>query len=220
MDADGTLSGCMGVLPPLFGSGPLSGSSSGAAVSFVVRSTLGEITFMGQRRGDNVSGTYEVEFSRSPTQLGTFILDKVSSDGPGSDFNGQNCPTDAEVDALADQKKTDKTVPTAEIAEQQHALPSAAFPLQPPKQPKQPPIASPEAAPKYVAIGRISCYANERVMLYMDETLTKQFRTLSPGEKIDKVGNMGETVGLTFPGFYSDSALITGLVARTLESST
>jgi hypothetical protein len=65
--------------------------------------------------------------------------------------------------------------------------------------------------PKYVALGLISCYANQRTTLYTDETLTKTVYTLGPGQSVLKVGTMGEAVGLTFssydsvPGFWLDA---------------
>jgi len=93
----GVLSGCMGVKPPLFGSGPVSGQAVGADVSFVVTSAIGRITFVGLRSADTINGTYRVEHESRPTELGTFTVAKVTSEEPVDGSDLQNCPTDAEV---------------------------------------------------------------------------------------------------------------------------
>lgn len=312
-DAGGILSGCMGVKQPLFGSGPLSGRTAGADVSFVVTSAIGKITFVGRKRVDTISGTYRVEHESSPTELGTFTLGKVKSNGPASDFDKQNCPTDAEVhqqrttnnsvtsnpiptpaptklretfsgnvvpptgsvvvhyaddwekvksscslltgrgpasdlshvqmmcgdissnysdwtlaphftarivlDDAAMQtynSKTRSAVPlfcedkleangdlhcTGEVKKQAKLTPEE-FKL---NQPISREAATPKPIPKYIALGRISCYANQRIVLYTDETLAKTFRQLSPGESVYKVGTMGDSIGLTFKGYYASN---------------
>ena len=81
------------------------------------------------------------------------------------------------------------------------------------------PPASP-ATPRYVALGRVSCYANQRVVVYTDETLTKTYSSLSPGEKIYKVGGMGESVGLTFSPLYFDTDPQRWMGRRDLEKLT
>jgi len=96
-DDGGTLSGCMGVRQPLFGSGPLIGLEAGSEVSFVVTSAIGKITFNGQRRDGSVNGKYSVEHQGSPNEDGTFTLSKAKSEGPRNDFVPANCPTDAEM---------------------------------------------------------------------------------------------------------------------------
>jgi len=96
-DADGVLSGCMGLKQPLFGSGPLVGFIAGSEVSFIVRSAIGKITFVGQRREGSVNGTYIVEHESSPSEEGTFTLRRVKSDGPGTNLDMAKCPTDAEM---------------------------------------------------------------------------------------------------------------------------
>jgi hypothetical protein len=94
-ETGGVLSGCMGVKQPLFGSGPLSGHASDSEMSFAVTSAIGKITFVGGRTSDVISGTYKVEYGDRPTELGTFTLDKIKSNGPDVDL--RSCPTDAEV---------------------------------------------------------------------------------------------------------------------------
>jgi S1-C subfamily serine protease len=93
----GSLSGCMGVKQPLFGSGPLSGISARSDVSFVVKSAVGTITFTGHRSGDSVMGTYTVEHENRPRESGTFSLRKLKSEGLARDFDRATCPTDAEM---------------------------------------------------------------------------------------------------------------------------
>src|SRR5258706_2826235 len=94
-DTGGILSGCMGVKQPLFGSGPLSGHATGTDMSCVVTSAIGKITYAGRKVTDNITGKYKVEHAERPTELGTFTLAKIKSNGLGVDI--QNCPTDAEV---------------------------------------------------------------------------------------------------------------------------
>lgn len=96
-DADGIVWGCMGVKQPLFGSGPLSGTSDSSRASFVVRSAIGEITFDGQLSGNELNGTYTVAHQNALSEEGTFTLRKVKSQGLKSDFDTSNCPTDAEM---------------------------------------------------------------------------------------------------------------------------
>lgn len=91
------VAGCMGVLQPLFGSGPLTGVAQGTDLSFVVTSAIGRITFIGQRHDAEISGTYTVEHQESSDQLGTFTLHRAKSDGLPDGFDIANCPTDAEV---------------------------------------------------------------------------------------------------------------------------
>jgi len=133
----------MGVKQPLFGSGPLSGHAAGSDVSFVITSAIGEITFVGRRRADAITGTYRVEHESRSTELGTFTLAKVESEGLASDFERQKCPTDAEVHQ---QKTTNSVTPNPIPAPQEatQAPPENVVP-QRPLPPYLPPI-SPEAA--------------------------------------------------------------------------
>jgi hypothetical protein len=305
-DAGGILSGCMVVKQPLFGSGPLSGRATGADVSFVVTSAIGKITFAGQSRENAISGTYRVEHERSPTELGTFTLGKLKSEGTVSEFGYPRCPTDEEVHqqdttnasvtptpipapastntretpsdigmsltdrvvvyyaddwqqvrstcllltgrgpASTDPSRQDLSHEqmlcghiagnysnwklaqnfTARIALDDAAMQAFntksrwSVPLfcadqleangdlhctgQVKNSPKPAPEeTAPTPAPKYVALGRINCYANQRVVLYTDETLAKVFEQLSPGQEIYVVGTMGESVGATFQKYYA-----------------
>lgn len=96
-ETGGTVSGCMGVKQPLFGSGPLFGSVTDSEVNFVVRSAIGEITFIGRRRANSISGTYVVEDQNGSKQEGTFTLEKVESNTPSPPVDTRTCPTDAEM---------------------------------------------------------------------------------------------------------------------------
>jgi hypothetical protein len=96
-DTDGLVSGCMGIKQPLFGSGPLSGFFVNSDVSFVVSSAIGEITFVGKRSKDSLSGTYSVAHQNGLSENGTFTLRKVKSEGLRSDLDMSNCPTDVEM---------------------------------------------------------------------------------------------------------------------------
>lgn len=96
-DTSGVLSGCMGVKQPLFGSGPLAGFVDGSDVSFIVTSAIGKIAFTGQRSGGAITGTYTVQHEGAPNEEGSFTLRKGNSEGPGSDFDVAQCPTDAEI---------------------------------------------------------------------------------------------------------------------------
>jgi rubrerythrin len=82
------LSGCMVVKPPLFGSGPLSGTVNGSDVTFIVLSSIGGIFFTGQREGGTLHGTYTVRhLSGSLDEKGTFALRQSRSGMPGFDSN-------------------------------------------------------------------------------------------------------------------------------------
>lgn len=96
-DSGGSLSGCMGVAKPLYGSGPLEGSETGADVTFVVSSSIGKITFSGPWQGTSIYGWYTVQHPDGSTEVGTFTLDKQSSKGPDRGFDTANCPTDADM---------------------------------------------------------------------------------------------------------------------------
>lgn len=97
-DTQGSLSGCMGVLQPLYGSGPLRGSEAGSGVTFVVSSDLGEITFVGRRNEKGaIHGWYTVRHQDGSTEYGTFSLEKRNSKGPGRNFDTTTCPTDSDM---------------------------------------------------------------------------------------------------------------------------
>jgi hypothetical protein len=96
-DRAGVISGCMGVQRPLFGSGPLTGVVDHSRIFFTVSGAIGKITFMGQRQGTEINGTYTVERSGSSDQHGNFTLQRVQPEGLASNFNSANRPTDAEI---------------------------------------------------------------------------------------------------------------------------
>lgn len=96
-DDNGVLSGCAFVEEPLFGSGPVAGFINDQEVNFLVSSSIGEITFIGQWARGSLSGTYTVVHEGRPNEQGTFTLQKIGSKLLESDFDTTNCPTDAEV---------------------------------------------------------------------------------------------------------------------------
>jgi hypothetical protein len=305
-DAGGTLSGCMGVKQPLFGSGPLLGSAKNADVSFVVTSEIGTLTFIGRRDSDKIDGIYKV----GPDETGTFALAKVKSGAPVYGPDLQRCPTDLEVHQsktansdltsyLIPNSQKDKhepsvfiippkgrvdvyyadhwkdvnsscTLPTGIASQIQ--MTCGSIPGSHPDWKHAPHFTtrlilnaadakkfnskaeltlsvscadeleangdlicsshlkdspkgvgadfSPKPIPKYVALGRFSCYANRRVTLYTNETLGKSIRQLNPGEPVFKVGVMGGSVGLTFSALYNDTAPELWMDADELENLT
>ena len=81
------IQGCMEVKPPLIGSGSLRGTANGLNFSFVVVSDSMQIEFDGQRNATNLSGTYLVPIGDGGSkQKGTFVLQKLSSEGLSSGF--------------------------------------------------------------------------------------------------------------------------------------
>lgn len=96
-DKHGAVTGCMGVLQPLFGSGALTGVVRGTDVAVVVTSPIGKITLLGERQGSEITGHYIVVRPGSPDQKGTFTLHRAKSEGLPDAFDLANCPTDAEV---------------------------------------------------------------------------------------------------------------------------
>ena len=96
-DDEGYLSGCMGVKPPLFGSGALFGTVEGNNVRLYVESAIGIISFSGVRNGATISGEYSVAHPNGGTEMGTFTLQRSSSKALPKNFDSANCPTDAEM---------------------------------------------------------------------------------------------------------------------------
>jgi hypothetical protein len=95
-ERNGAIDGCMEVKPPLIGSGSLRGTANGLHFSFVVASDSVQIAFDGQRNATNLSGTYLVSNRDGGSkQKGTFVLNKISSEGLSSGFNISNCRGDA-----------------------------------------------------------------------------------------------------------------------------
>jgi hypothetical protein len=90
------IQGCMEVKPPLFGSGPLRGTTNGLNFSFVIASNSMQLEFDGQRNATNLSGTYLVSnHDGGSKQNGTFVLHKISAEGLSSGFTISNCRNDA-----------------------------------------------------------------------------------------------------------------------------
>jgi hypothetical protein len=73
---NGALTGCFVVFRPLYGSGQVTGSVHGAAFAFVAKSPSFDITFTGQRDGENLNGTYVVTRGGIGLQDGTFKLSR------------------------------------------------------------------------------------------------------------------------------------------------
>jgi|SRR5580704_373862 hypothetical protein len=96
-DDDGILSGCMGIVAPLFGSGSLTGFREDNNISFTVTSSIGTIAFVGRRKGSSITGTYLVKHDNGASEDGNFTLQKQNTSGASPDFNPAKCPTDAEL---------------------------------------------------------------------------------------------------------------------------
>ncbi|MGD0155817.1 MAG: trypsin-like peptidase domain-containing protein [Terracidiphilus sp.] len=96
-DSDGGLSGCLAVLSPLGGSGPIAGSESGPDVSFVATSTGEKITFTGERTKDSITGTYVVEKETGSEEEGKFYAKRTKILDDSSQLDFSNCPTDADL---------------------------------------------------------------------------------------------------------------------------
>lgn len=96
-DAQGDLSGCLAVLRPLGGSGPIDGSASGPQVSFVATSNGEKITFTGTRTKRSIKGTYLVEKAGGSQEEGSFSATKTKILDKGSRLDFANCPTDSDL---------------------------------------------------------------------------------------------------------------------------
>jgi len=96
-EEQGTIVGCMAVVAPLFGSGPLIGSIIGANVQFDVTSADFSIRFTGQREKNTLSGKYVVVRADGAAEEGEFVLKKKSSAGIEKFDPGRDCPTDKDI---------------------------------------------------------------------------------------------------------------------------
>lgn len=96
-DAQGDLRGCLAVLRPLGGSGPIVGSASGPQVSFVATSNGEKITFTGTRSNRAITGTYLVEKADGSQEEGSFSAAKAKILKKGSRLDFANCPTDSDL---------------------------------------------------------------------------------------------------------------------------
>ena len=86
----------MGVLKPLYGSGPLTGIVEGSRISFIVNSVGFTISFDGEIQGTRITGTYLVSPMSGSTQEGDFYVAKTKAKAVSSTTT-LNCPTDAEM---------------------------------------------------------------------------------------------------------------------------
>ena len=93
-------------------------------------------------------------------------------------------------------------------------------PIEPPVPPVSPEEETPKPTPKYIALGRIKCYTNQRVTLYPDETLAKAYRQLGPGEEIYKVGTFGDSVGVNLNRLYNDNRPDEWIAGRDIDKLT
>jgi hypothetical protein len=75
----GTITGCLLVERPLFGSGQVTGSVHNRTVEFVANSPFFDIKFNGQKDGEKMSGTYIVTRGGIGIQHGTFTLSRSST---------------------------------------------------------------------------------------------------------------------------------------------
>jgi S1-C subfamily serine protease len=86
------ISGCFGVLKPLYGSGPFNGTIQYPDVQFYVESDQMGIRFDGKMDGVNLEGTYLVRLSNGEQQHGTFSL--VRRNRKSIKTGPESCPTD------------------------------------------------------------------------------------------------------------------------------
>ena len=95
---DGKLAGCVGIVKPLYGSGPLEGLMKDGTVNFSVKLNAFDLIFRAKSENGKILGTYTVlpvPGSGTATQEGEFSLEKTDS----KPVLLQPCPTDAEMKA-------------------------------------------------------------------------------------------------------------------------
>ena len=95
---EGKLSGCIGVVEPLYGSGPLKGLGKDGTVTFTVDGDKFDLIFRGKSENGRISGTYRVspiDVGAVVAQEGEFSLEKTDS----KPLLIQPCPTDADLNA-------------------------------------------------------------------------------------------------------------------------
>lgn len=96
-ESQSTISGCMAVRKPLYGSGPLFGGVNGTRVQFDVPGPPW-IHLEGVIKGKRISGTYRVRSPDGAVQDGEFVLDKADTKPLPQDFDPEkDCPTDSEI---------------------------------------------------------------------------------------------------------------------------
>jgi hypothetical protein len=88
-----SLSGCMAVHRPLYGSGELHGAVGQSQITFDVSSSIGTIKFAGGLEGETFTGTYLVFRKDGGTEEGKFELHRQNKTLPAS-FDPKNCPGD------------------------------------------------------------------------------------------------------------------------------
>jgi len=95
---EGKLSGCVGMVEPLYGSGPLKGLTKNGTVTFSVDGDKFDLIFQGKSENGRIWGTYTVspiDVGAVVAQEGEFSLEKTDS----KPLFIRPCPTDAEVNA-------------------------------------------------------------------------------------------------------------------------
>ena len=98
-DVSGDLRGCLAVLHPLGGSGPITGSVSGDDVSFVATSAGEKITFTGKRSKGTIAGNYLVEKETGGEEDGEFKARRTKILRDASQLDFTNCPTDVDLES-------------------------------------------------------------------------------------------------------------------------
>jgi hypothetical protein len=98
-DTSGDLRGCLAVLRPLGGSGPITGSVSGEDVTFVATSAGEKITFTGKRSKGSIAGNYLVEKTTGGEEQGEFRARRTRILHDTSQLDFTNCPTDADLES-------------------------------------------------------------------------------------------------------------------------
>lgn len=94
----GKIAGCVGIVEPLYGSGPIQGEMKGGLVTFAAHLNGFEIQFRAQSENGKITGTYTVEPTNAtgtPMQKGEFTLNKTGL----QPLLVRPCPTDAEMNA-------------------------------------------------------------------------------------------------------------------------
>lgn len=96
-DESGDFRGCIAVLRPLGGSGPITGSVSGEDITFVATSAGEKITFTGKRSKGSIAGNYLVEKETGSEEDGEFKASRKRILHDTSQLDFANCPTDADL---------------------------------------------------------------------------------------------------------------------------
>jgi hypothetical protein len=97
-ESEGSLSGCLRIMRPMFGSGPFQGFVVGTDVSFRIISPFGTIEGSGQRSAEGFSGTYTAQIPNAPSQRGRFQFLRDTSAPPPQPEDLENCSTASSQD--------------------------------------------------------------------------------------------------------------------------